>query len=148
MMSSGRPARKPPAFTASSMRGNFVVAASRGSHRRDLLVGQCPHEAQFAEHLHVLFVMRGGLADRLLAAGRDVELVAERQPLAQFELDVAPRISRSTAPPSAEPPSMPYFAMKFRARSERLWMPIRAALDAPLPLARVAFAVEARDHLQ
>src|SRR3984893_2611038 len=37
---------------------------------------------------------------------------------------------RSTAPPSAEPPSMPYFAMKFRARSERLWMPIRAALAA------------------
>jgi hypothetical protein len=28
--------------------------------------------------------MRCGLADRLLAGGRNVELVAERQPLAQF----------------------------------------------------------------
>src|SRR6266478_6454878 len=83
MMSSGRPARKPPAFTASSMRGNFVVAASRGSH--------------IAEHLHVLFVMGCRLADRLLAAGRDVELVAERQPLAQFELDAAPGVSRLEA---------------------------------------------------
>jgi hypothetical protein len=47
----------------------------RVAHRRDLFVGQGPHEAQFAEHFHVLFVMRGGLADRLLAGGRDVELV-------------------------------------------------------------------------
>src|SRR6516164_2399353 len=31
MMSAGVPVRKPPAFTASSTRGNFVVAASRGS---------------------------------------------------------------------------------------------------------------------
>jgi hypothetical protein len=30
MMSAGVPVRKPPAFTASSTRGNFVVAASRG----------------------------------------------------------------------------------------------------------------------
>jgi len=30
--------------------------------------------------------MRRGLADRLLAARGDVELVAERQPLAEFEL--------------------------------------------------------------
>ena len=59
------------------------------AHRRDLLVGQGPHQAQFAEHLHVLFVMRRRLADRLLAGGRSVELVAERQPLAQFELDAA-----------------------------------------------------------
>jgi hypothetical protein len=36
--------------------------------------------------------MRGGLADRLLAGGRDVELVAERQPLAEFELDAAPGV--------------------------------------------------------
>src|SRR5580704_6307421 len=67
------------------------------AHRRDLLISQCPHEAQFAEHLHVLFVMGGGLADRLLAGGRDVELIAERQPLAQFELDAAPGISRLEA---------------------------------------------------
>jgi len=38
--------------------------------------------------------MRGGLADRLLAGGRDVELVAEREPLAEFELDAAPGIGR------------------------------------------------------
>jgi hypothetical protein len=31
MMSSGRPARKPPAFTASSIVGNFTVPASLGS---------------------------------------------------------------------------------------------------------------------
>jgi len=54
------------------------------AHRRDLLVGQGPHQAQFAEHLHVLFVMRGDLADRLLTGGDDVEVVAERQPLTQF----------------------------------------------------------------
>src|SRR6516225_11926753 len=36
--------------------------------------------------------MRGRLADRPLTARRDVELVAERQPLAQFELDAAPGI--------------------------------------------------------
>ena len=58
----------------------------RVAHRRDLLVAQCPHEAQFAEHLHVLFMRR------------------------------------STAPPSAEPPPMPYFAMKSKARSEPLWI--------------------------
>jgi hypothetical protein len=29
---------------------------------------------------------------------------------------------RSTAPPSAEPPPMPYFAMKSKARSEPLWI--------------------------
>ena len=34
------------------------------------------------------------LADRLLAGGRDVELVAEREALAEFELDAAPRVSR------------------------------------------------------
>src|SRR5207244_11481970 len=62
------------------------------AHRRDLLVGQCPHETQFAEHFHVLFVMRRGLADRLLAARGDVELVAEREALAEFELDAAPRV--------------------------------------------------------
>jgi hypothetical protein len=28
---------------------------------------------------------------------------------------------RSTAPPSADPPPMPYFAMKSKARSEPLW---------------------------
>ena len=31
--------------------------------------------------------MRGRLADRLLAARREVEVVAERQPLAPFEVD-------------------------------------------------------------
>ena len=36
--------------------------------------------------------MRGGLADRLLAARGDVELVTERQPLAQFEPYPAQRI--------------------------------------------------------
>ena len=41
--------------------------------------------------------MRGGLADRLLAARRDVEPVAERQPLAEFELDAAPGVSRLEA---------------------------------------------------
>jgi hypothetical protein len=38
--------------------------------------------------------MRGGLADRLFAARGDVELVAERQPLAQLELDDAAGIGR------------------------------------------------------
>jgi hypothetical protein len=66
-----------------------TTSARYPMHRRDLLVGQCPHEAQFAEHFHVFFVMRGGLADRLLAGGRDVELVAEREALAEFELDAA-----------------------------------------------------------
>ena len=79
-------------------RRQFHGAGEPGvAHRRDLLVGQCPHEAQFAEHFHVLFVMRRGLADRLLAARRDVELVAERQPLAEFELDAAPGVSRLEA---------------------------------------------------
>jgi hypothetical protein len=36
-----------------------------------------------------------------------VELVAERQPLAQFELDAA---------------GLPYFAIKSKARSEPLWI--------------------------
>jgi hypothetical protein len=31
------------------------------AHRRDLLVGQCPQEAQFTEHFHVLFVMQRDL---------------------------------------------------------------------------------------
>src|SRR5438552_9818726 len=35
-----------------------------------------------------------GLADRLLAARRDVKLVAERQPLAEFEFDAAPSVGR------------------------------------------------------
>ena len=68
MMSAGVPARKPPAFTASSIVGNLTVPAQPGiAHRRDLLVGQGPHQAQFAEHFHVLFVVRRGFADRLLA---------------------------------------------------------------------------------
>src|ERR1700730_13130441 len=37
--------------------------------------------------------MRGGFADRLLAALGDVELEAERQALAEFELDAAAGIS-------------------------------------------------------
>src|SRR3984893_7604731 len=41
--------------------------------------------------------MRGGLADCLLAVRRDVKLVAERQPLAQFELDAAPGVGRLEA---------------------------------------------------
>ena len=56
----------------------------RVAHRRDLRVAERLHEAQFAEHLHVLFIMRDGLADRLFAGGSDVELVAERQPLAEL----------------------------------------------------------------
>src|SRR6516164_8641007 len=84
MMSSGRPARKPPAFTASSIVGNFTVPTSRGSRIAAICSSVKARTAQFAEHLHVLFVMR-----RLLAGGRSVELVAERQPLAQFELDAA-----------------------------------------------------------
>src|SRR5205814_7577727 len=58
-----------------------------------LLVAQGPHETQLAEHLHVLFVVWCRLADRLLAARRDVELIAEREALAEFELDAAARIS-------------------------------------------------------
>jgi len=88
-MSSGRPARKPPAFTASSIVGNFTVPTSRGSRIAAICSSVKARTAQFAEHLHVLFVMRRRLADRLLAGGRSVELVAERQPLAQFELDAA-----------------------------------------------------------
>src|SRR5579884_3675474 len=92
MMSCGRPARKPPAFTASSIVGSLTVPIRAGLHRLDLLVGQRAYEAQLAEHLHVLFVMRRGLADRLLPARRDVELVAERQTLAEFEVDAAPLV--------------------------------------------------------
>jgi hypothetical protein len=75
MMSSGRPAREPPAFTVSSIVGNFHASRQpRGAHRRDLLVAECPQEAQFAEHLHVLFATRRGLAHRLLATRRDVAI--------------------------------------------------------------------------
>jgi hypothetical protein len=66
------------------------VADIIASAKRDADFCPAPrYQAQFAEHLHVLFVMRGGLADRLLAAGGDVELVAEREALAQFEVDAA-----------------------------------------------------------
>src|SRR6516225_7347272 len=41
--------------------------------------------------------MRCRLADRLLAGGRYVELVAEREALAEFELDPTLRISRLEA---------------------------------------------------
>jgi len=37
--------------------------------------------------------MRRGLADRLLAGGRDVEVVAEREALAEFEFYAAPGVS-------------------------------------------------------
>jgi len=41
---------------------------------------------------------------------------------------------RSTAPPSADPPPItpliPYFAMKSKARSEPLWVPIRACASS------------------
>src|SRR6185437_5582792 len=49
---------------------------------------------QFTEHLHVLFVVRRRLADRLLAALGNVELVAERQTLAEFDVDAAPLVGR------------------------------------------------------
>jgi hypothetical protein len=88
MMSSGRPAQETAGLYRILDRRQFDGAGeARVAHRRDLLVGQCPHQTQFAEHCHVLFVMRGGLAHRLLAGGRDVKLVAERQPLTQFEAD-------------------------------------------------------------
>ncbi len=71
---------------------------------------------------------------RLLAALGDVELEAERQALAEFELDAAARIGGLAAlhvpcrmaPPSAEPPpimpEMPCLAMKSKARSEPPWI--------------------------
>jgi len=75
MMSSGRPARKPAGLHRILDPRQFDGAGQPGgAHRRDLLVGQCPHQAQFAEHLHVLFVMRRHLAHRLLAGGRDVAI--------------------------------------------------------------------------
>ena len=75
----------------------FTVPAGRGSRIAAICSSVKARTAQFAEHLHVLLVMRGRLADRLLAARRDVEVVAERQPLAQFELDPAPGLSRLEA---------------------------------------------------
>ena len=69
MMSSGRPARKPPAFTASSIVGNLMVPTSLGSR----IVAICSSvytrtKRNSPKHFHVLFVMGRRLADRLLAA--------------------------------------------------------------------------------
>jgi hypothetical protein len=115
--------------------------------------GVAQMEAQFAEHFHVLFAMRGGLAHRLFAARRDVELVAECQPLTHFELDAAPRISRretehvpldrtALADPPPITPRLPYFAMKSKARSELLWIGCQhptgtgtSVISCPSPLA-------------
>ena len=66
-----------------------------------------------------------------------MELVAERQPFAEFEADAALRVGRletehvpldgtAFGEPRPITPRMPYFAMKSKARSEPLWMPIRA----------------------
>jgi hypothetical protein len=67
-----------------------------------------------------------------------VELVAERQPLAQFELDAPSRVSRLEAEhvpldgtTSAEPPPMPYLAMKSKARSELLWIGCQHSTGSP-----------------
>ena len=78
---------------ASSIRGSFAVGARLGiAHDLDLLVGEGPHQAQLAEHLHVLFVVFGGFADPLLAVFGEIEMEAETQPLAQFEMLAAPRM--------------------------------------------------------
>ena len=58
-MHSGRPARKPPAFTESSIVGNFTP---RVAHRRELLVAGHPHERNSPEHLHGLLGLQSGLA--------------------------------------------------------------------------------------
>ncbi len=93
MMSAGVPVRKPPAFTASSMRGNLVAAASFGSRIAAICSSrERPHQAQLAKHLHVFFVVFRRLAHAVLAALGDVELEAERQLLAEFELDAATRV--------------------------------------------------------
>src|SRR4029077_2795251 len=82
---------------------------------------------------------------RLLAGGRDVKLVAEREALAEFELDAAPRVSRleadhvpldggglgraaaaagkpfvcrATAPPSADPPPITPLMPYFAMKSK------------------------------
>jgi hypothetical protein len=80
--------------------------------------------------------MRSGLAHRLLAARRDVELIAKRKPLPQFEFDTVAGIGglepehvpldrTAFAKPPPITPRIPYFAMKSKPRSEPLWMPIR-----------------------
>jgi hypothetical protein len=102
-MSSGQEAAR---FHRILDRRQFHAAGEPGV-AHPLLVGQRPHQSPLAEHLHVLFVMRRDLADCPLAAQRDVELVAERQPLAQFELDATALIglleSRSCAGISSVP---------------------------------------------
>ena len=134
MMSAGVPVRKPPAFTASSMRGSFAVGARFGSRIVSICSSVSPrHQAQFAEHLHVLFVVLRRPPHAGFAAFGDEELEAERQPLADFDVLAGARIGGlelhhvgSTAPPSAEPPpitpQMPCFAMKSNARWEPLWI--------------------------
>src|SRR5262249_35701329 len=57
--------------------------ALRVPHDVDLLLGQRADKPEFAEHLHVLFVVFRGLAYALLAAVADVEMKAEAHALAE-----------------------------------------------------------------
>src|SRR5919201_1981719 len=55
-------------------------------HDVDLFIGECPHQPQWSEHLHVLFVVLGRLAHALLTTVGDIEVEAETETFAQFQL--------------------------------------------------------------